>query len=53
MPDISKIQFPVRYTTFFLALGGLVFSLLLLLALSSSSCTHESTLVLLLNINGP
>ena len=32
MPDISKIQFPVRYTTFFLALGGLVFSLLLLLA---------------------
>ena len=32
MPDISKIQFPVRYTTFFLALGGLVFSLLVLLA---------------------
>jgi glutamate synthase domain-containing protein 2 len=32
MPDFSKIHFPVRYTTFFLALGGLVFSLLVLLA---------------------
>ena len=32
MPDLSKIQFPVRYTTFFLALGGLVFTLLVLLA---------------------
>ena len=32
MPDLSKIQYPVRYTTFFLALGGLVFSLLVLLA---------------------
>ena len=32
MPDLSKIHYPVRYTTFFLALGGLVFTLLVLLA---------------------
>jgi glutamate synthase domain-containing protein 2 len=32
MPDLSKIQFPVRYTTFFMALGGLLFTLLVLLA---------------------
>lgn len=32
MLDLNQIRFPVRYTTFFLALGGLVFSVLVVLA---------------------
>jgi len=30
--DLSKLEFPIRYTTFFLALGGLCFSLLVVIA---------------------
>jgi glutamate synthase domain-containing protein 2 len=32
MLDLSKISYPIRYTTFFLALGGLCFTLLVVIA---------------------
>ena len=32
MLDLNQIRYPVRYTTFFLALGGLIFSALVVLA---------------------
>ena len=32
MLDLNNIRYPVRYTTFFIALGGLCFSLLLVVA---------------------
>ncbi|NDG15726.1 MAG: FMN-binding glutamate synthase family protein, partial [Betaproteobacteria bacterium] len=32
MLDLNQIRYPVRYTTFFIALGGLCFSALVVLA---------------------